>query len=331
MTSCFFRYYIIFYLVIFINYACHGSSLNKINQPQLLSECKGLDKICPRLELKSDLDILECVQFSDTPNNIDQNCLSNVWKFAATLLNYQNMLELLDPHCQSEVVSLPCNSREQPGALLKCAIENISQIKRKDCKTYVERLRFLTFLDARAMNLFIEECNDDVAKYNCEFDRNPEVTLSCLQKYLLKLKKACQTQVLRLSELQAENVKYDKQLLTKCASERRLFCEDVSMGSGQVYECLFRHKDEQRMSPQCASELLRHEQLIVQDYQVSRGLVRACKEDIKNNRCRKSVSDDRDIRLAQILLCLENATHYGKIISIIVFCIFKQKIFFFNR
>lgn len=77
-----------------------------------------------------------------------------------------------------------------------------------------------------------------------------QVTLSCLQKYLLKLKKACQTQVLRLSELQAENVKYDKQLLTKCASERRLFCEDVSMGSGQVYECLFRHKDEQRMSPQ---------------------------------------------------------------------------------
>lgn len=87
------------------------------------------------------------------------------------------MLELLDPHCQSEVVSLPCNSREQPGALLKCAIENISQIKRKDCKTYVERLRFLTFLDARAMNLFIEECNDDVAKYNCEFDRNPEVKM----------------------------------------------------------------------------------------------------------------------------------------------------------
>ncbi|KAL1123978.1 hypothetical protein AAG570_001748 [Ranatra chinensis] len=54
-----------------------------------------------------------------------------------------------------------------------------------------------------------------------------------------------------------------------------------------------------------------HEQLIVQDYQVSRGLVRMCKEDIRRNHCRKSVSSDKDIRLAQILICLENVTKNG--------------------
>lgn len=40
---------------------------------------------------------------------------------------------------------------------------------------------------------------------------------------------------------------------------------------------------------------------------MSKGLARSCKEDIKNNHCRRGVSEDKDVRLAQILLCLEAA------------------------
>jgi golgi apparatus protein 1 len=62
---------------------------------------------------------------------------------------------------------------------------------------------------------------------------------------------------------------------------------------------------------QCAEQLGRRQKLISADFKVSRGLARACKDDIKLYHCRRDVSDDKDTRLAQILLCLEGAMHNG--------------------
>lgn len=42
------------------------------------------------------------------------------------------------------------------------------------------------------------------------------------------------------------------------------------------------------------------------NYRMSKGMVRSCKEDIRKYHCRKGVVNDKDVRLAQILLCLEN-------------------------
>lgn len=48
--------------------------------------------------------------------------------------------------------------------------------------------------------------------------------------------------------------------------------------------------------------------MMVLNYRLSKGLVKSCKEDIRKYRCRKGVVDDKDVRLAQILLCLENVS-----------------------
>lgn len=69
------------------------------------------------------------------------------------------------------------------------------------------------------------------------------------------------------------------------------------------------------MSKPCQEQLSRRQKLIAQDYRVSRGLSRACKEDIRSNHCRKGVSDDKDIRLAQILVCLEGVMKNSSKIS----------------
>lgn len=53
--------------------------------------------------------------------------------------------------------------------------------------------------------------------------------------------------------------------------------------------------------------------MISGNIRVSKGLTRACREDIRTYRCRRLVSDDKDVRLAQLLLCLENAIHNGKV------------------
>lgn len=64
---------------------------------------------------------------------------------------------------------------------------------------------------------------------------------------------------------------------------------------------------------QCRDQIVRRQQLISEDYKVSRGLVRACKEEIVEHHCFKdSVGvKDRKVKLAQVLLCLENAMHKG--------------------
>lgn len=65
---------------------------------------------------------------------------------------------------------------------------------------------------------------------------------------------------------------------------------------------------------QCQEHLTRRQKLIAQDYKVSKGLARMCKDDIKASHCRRSVSDDKEIRLAQILLCLEGVIRNGRLL-----------------
>lgn len=60
------------------------------------------------------------------------------------------------------------------------------------------------------------------------------------------------------------------------------------------------------MSEQCREQLRRRQKLVSENYKVSRGLAKACKEEIKANKCRKQSSYDiKTVRLAEILLCLE--------------------------
>ena len=75
--------------------------------------------------------------------------------------------------------------------------------------------------------------------------------------------------------------------------------------------------DEGIFVTQCREQLTRRQKLISEDYKVSKGLVKACKEDIRTYECYKDASTvkDRKVKLAQILLCLENAMHGGEPVS----------------
>lgn len=70
---------------------------------------------------------------------------------------------------------------------------------------------------------------------------------------------------------------------------------------------------------QCREKLFQRERLVVHDYKINRGLAKACRENIKIYHCRDETSDKREIRLAQILLCLENALHRGTFIKLVSF------------
>ncbi len=61
------------------------------------------------------------------------------------------------------------------------------------------------------------------------------------------------------------------------------------------------------MSHRCQSQLRRRQKMMSQDYRVSHGLTRACRVEIHENKCREGVAkgDEKNIKLAHILLCLE--------------------------
>ena len=66
--------------------------------------------------------------------------------------------------------------------------------------------------------------------------------------------------------------------------------------------------------PQCRDALTTRQKLISQDYRVSYSLAKACKLDLRKQRCSldTNLPRAREARLSYLLLCLEAAVHRGE-------------------
>lgn len=197
------------------------------------------------------------------------------------------------------------------GNALAKLIERKDNIQQAACTTMINRLEAVAFSDFRFVSSFVQDCSSDIEANACgrfHLDRNvlsQGETLACLQTHIDTLSTQCKKGILHLSELQSENVKLDRPLYTACGNDMIRFCADAR--PNLKYKCLLQHKNDVLMSTVCQEQLMRRYKIISHDYKVSKGLARACKEDIKINHCRRGVSEDKDVRLAQILLCLEAA------------------------
>lgn len=69
------------------------------------------------------------------------------------------------------------------------------------------------------------------------------------------------------------------------------------------------------MTRRCNEKIAQRDREIGKDYRLSHGLAKACKDDIKQYHCRRGVSEDKQVRLAQILLCLESVVKNGSLVS----------------
>lgn len=277
---------------------------------------------CPELkscnDLRSgtdDLYVLECIQtfLSSQIESISEQCQHVIWTHTSDLLNDASVVKLTQKNCSSDLDKLNCKVTNEPGHYLACVLDHRENIQNVACRGLVQRLEWVAFSDFRLIGSFVHDCEADIEENACgrlNTDRNTlsqGETLACLQSHIDTLHKECKKGVLKLSELQADNVKLDRQLFIACTKDARRLCPDLRPGTGAVYKCLIRNKNDEQMSAKCQEQLLRRDKLIAHDYKVSKGLARSCKEDIKNNHCRRGVSEDKDVRLAQILLCLEAA------------------------
>ncbi|KAG8034414.1 hypothetical protein G9C98_007490 [Cotesia typhae] len=289
---------------------------NFIEDPKCRDDVK---RLCGAMDNSNDdLFMLECVQ-TFKPNEvaaINEGCQHVLWTHIVNLTKNENIQRLIRKACGESIDELQCPADKEPGSYLTCLIEKRENVKDQQCSEYIQRLEWIAFSDFRGITLMVNDCQRDIAKFKCgRIQPYREISqgqiLACLQSHIDELNSKCKKRILKVSEIQADNVKLDRQLYMACRQDHVRFCSNIRPGSGQVYKCLMQYKFDRAMTKQCHDQLTRRERLISSDYKVSKGLAKACKEDIKNNHCRKYVSDDKEIRLAQILLCLESAFKNG--------------------
>uniref|UniRef100_U5EST3 Putative golgi apparatus protein cysteine-rich fibroblast growth factor receptor n=1 Tax=Corethrella appendiculata TaxID=1370023 RepID=U5EST3_9DIPT len=321
----------IFVIIIFLTFkfAATSSSTSSISKRAALAvvstkkliddeTCGQVRSLCSNLRSGTDdIYVLECIQSfpKQQLQTISDTCQHLIWTHTKQFMDDLFVHKLIEHNCNNKIFDnslSDCKVSKDSGQLLGCVIDHKERIKNNECRGFVQRLEWVAFSDFRLIGHFVQDCEQDIELNGCgrinteENKLSQGETLACLQTHIDSLANNCKKGVLHLSELQSDNVKLDRQLFLACATDSLRFCPEARPGSGAIYKCLMRNKNDGTMSKQCQLQLLRRDKLIAHDYRVSKGLARACKEEIKTHHCRRGVSDDKDIRLAQILLCLES-------------------------
>lgn len=276
--------------------------------------CNEVKVLCNNLSENDDILILECLQ-SLNPQRLSElkkECQNVIWTHIRALTSDDRVKAFLGRYCSRDLESLKCDTT--PGEYLKCIVNNKEKISDGNCNNVLLRLENVAFQDYRWIANFLQHCNEDIERLHCgKIDGTSWTqfeTVTCLQNSILNVKDDCKREVFKLSELQAENIKLDRQLYMACVEDHRRYCQQFPAGTGRVFTCLMEQPHD-RITIECRKQLLKRQKLISQDYKVSKGLMRACRDDIKKTHCRRQTSNDKNIRLAQILLCLENVAKNG--------------------
>lgn len=304
--------------VIFLLYFIHVIyAENLIDEPK----CPEIGKWCRDVG-RDDLTVLECLQSLNPKDlgSLKRECQTVIWQHTNQIIEDGNVRTFLEKSCRDDVGSFSCPMTTERVNYFSCVLERREEIKSDSCLKDIQRLESVAFFDLRWVSQFLQICSSDLERLHCNVKEvSAQVVfngqmLMCLQGGLESLNSKCRKQVLKLTEIQADNIKLDPELYYACAADRLRFCRDYHPGTGLVFKCLMQHRSD-KMTGNCREQLYKRQTLIAQDFKISKGLMRACREDIRKSHCRKQISDDKTIRLAQILLCLENYIHNGTKVS----------------
>lgn len=290
------------------------TSLNgkyKIN----LDKCPTLLNACSHLE--DNLAILSC-SLNTCHNNtqISAICQHKIWSYATLLLDNEFLSFNLKKSCKQEPAILDCIENESENNI-DCLLKRKPTVS-IHCWQMINKLESLLFNDWQIIGNFLKICQNDIEANKCgripsNYKSLSQVdTVKCLQSQQ-KLAPDCDTEITALKQMKYVSLQLDKVVFAACVMEQASFCADELPGSWLRYKCLVRHKHEAGMTKKCQDLIFYNQRLMMQNYRMSKGLVKNCKEDIRRFHCRKGVAEDKDVKMAQILLCLEGISRNNTI------------------
>uniref|UniRef100_A0AAX7UCJ1 Golgi apparatus protein 1 n=1 Tax=Astatotilapia calliptera TaxID=8154 RepID=A0AAX7UCJ1_ASTCA len=287
---------------------------------------EDLTRLCPKHTWTNNLAVLECLQ--------DRKEL--LWNYKLNLTTDPKFESVAMEICKSTITEIKeCNEVERGrGYLVSCLVDHRVNISEYQCNQYITKMTSIIFSDYRLICGFMDKCKEDINSLRCgsinighkDIHSQGEV-IACLEKALVReveqqdrahpIKEECQKAILRVAELSSDDFHLDRHLYFSCRDDRERFCQNIQAGEGKVYKCLFNHKFEEAMSEKCRDALTTRQKLISQDYRVSYSLAKACKLDLRKQRCSldTSLPRAREARLSYLLLCLEASVHRGHPVS----------------
>ncbi|XP_017101491.2 Golgi apparatus protein 1 isoform X2 [Drosophila bipectinata] len=283
-----------------------------------LADCHDLKKLCIHQKSTDNLSMLECVlTFSSSQlEELPDGCQHAVW-LQQRQLQLPSWLEhqFLPAYCPAERPKL--ESCLNSVNLWSCLDQQRLKLPQSNaCHQHLRRGYEALGPDYSAVEEFYTACSPLVEEHKCgrlNIDHLPSVlsqlgTVQCLQASVPKtsMEATCLSAVNSI-ELQRGML----ELFRVCEQDLAFLCSQEKSGTSGAFKCLMRHKNHPSMSASCAQQITKRDQQMGSDYRVSHGLAKACKDDIKLHHCRKGVSEDKHVRLAQILLCLESVSKNG--------------------
>ncbi|TDG52823.1 hypothetical protein AWZ03_001056 [Drosophila navojoa] len=283
-----------------------------------LPGCKDLQNYCTHLKSTDNLAMLECaLSFSSSQlEALPDDCQHALWLQQRQLqLNSWVEHTFLPSYCADEQTKLlTClNSVD----LWSCLEDKRQQLPQSSgCQQQLRRAYTSLGQDYASIGDFYAACGGQVEQLKCgrmNVEHLPSM-LSQLGTAQCLVAHASQSTMDINCKVAINSIEQQRgmlELFRVCSGDLTALCPQERAGSANSYKCLVRHKNDPALSSQCAAQITLRDQQMGKDYRVSHGLAKACKDDIKLHHCRRGVSEDKQVRLAQILLCLESVSKNG--------------------
>lgn len=235
--------YIYYQLILFTIsiHVIYGENAVDSNQSDKLindPKCSKIKELCYGLEDDDDLHVLECLQSLNSKDltSIKRDCQQVISYHTDKVIDDKYVEPLLKASCGEDIESFTCETKTDKGNYFSCILEHREDIKSNKCLKLIQRLESVAFFDLRWVTQFLQICDNDIKKLQCNIkNTNAQVIFSshlllCLQNGLFNLDTKCRKQVLKLTEIQADNIKLDPELYYACAADRLRFCRDYHPG-----------------------------------------------------------------------------------------------------
>lgn len=170
---------------------------NILNHP----ECAKVKQLCGNLSEDDDVLVLECLQslHPSTLSKLHEDCQHVVWQRMRSLIENDNVNEILQPVCRGDLLRSGCEVSGQPGTYLKCIVAHKDDVENVDCAGLIERIENIAFYDYKWIASFFQHCTGEITRLKCgriDYDRFSQLeTLACLQGHLSEVPETCRKEV----------------------------------------------------------------------------------------------------------------------------------------